>query len=634
MDQNSEKQLNDIEKGERLKYIFEILTKDKKKYERTKNTRALTNAEQKDYDNTCAKLCSFYEKCRIFIKPRKNGPGKFMVQAYVNWCASQRKDENQPFSRDIQNVSTSQSMHRLIDNPVINVIGYDQPNLIMKNTEIKGQQEPFANYSYSRSASSGSLSEKHNQSQGSLQPIDNIGTSFDIINGRIPIHSAFQKPLSGNTTTLSGNMHTYTGLGSPQVKSNIGAFSSSKDSIFRTIQNQAQGQTQNQGRYEYGTVSHPKYADKSIAQNNIRADEHIQLKMNPFQARNSKFPPENQGAVRVERKICLDDIQPLGFNSFEQPKHLAGQAYRDSPLSQSIIKSGSSSSEQQDPESYEYTKQHSNFGYYNNEYSSFLSTKNSKSSFMKANSPGIKTGLRGDPVEYSSLNTIQRAQRKQEKPQSQILAEMDFSIGKPVENIAKCVKDTDSTITISARRRPTVAEISQPVKSTGFSFEFTCEQKKAPQIAKAIKRQNGLFDTLTAFEQLKSTKDDAFSLERLYKIPKSFHRQFLPKYERSKGQIQDLAAFSKSHNLKKCVPSTLSIPFLIHLDAVLHKLLISSCMLAQSKKVPKLEVEDIKLAFEKHILKKACKKDRIADIFRETLSKIKEENPEGNMNEI
>jgi len=81
--------LDDVEKGERLKCIFEILNKDKKRYERIKNNRSLSSAEQKEYEECCSKLTSFYEKCRAFIKPRKNGPGKFMVQAYVNWCVNQ-----------------------------------------------------------------------------------------------------------------------------------------------------------------------------------------------------------------------------------------------------------------------------------------------------------------------------------------------------------------------------------------------------------------------------------------------------------------------------------------------------------------------------------------------------------------
>ncbi|KAM0681527.1 hypothetical protein GINT2_000040 [Glugoides intestinalis] len=622
MDQNSEKQLNDIEKGERLKYIFEILTKDKKKYERTKNTRSLTSIEQKEYDNICAKLCSFYEKCRIFIKPRKNGPGKFMVQAYVNWCANQKKDEKKIFARDNQSVNTSQSMYRTTDNPVINVIGYDQPNLIMKNTEVKSQTEPFAHYSYSNNLNSASLSEKYNRIQGSLQPIDSIGTSFDIINGRVPIHSAFQKQLSANT-------NIYTGLGSPQIKSNIGAFPSSKDSVFRTIQNQAQG------RYEYSKIPISQYGEKSINQTNIREDEHVQRKMNPFEGRIMKYPVENQSTARIERLMSLDDIQPLGTNSFEQPAHMTAQAaYRGSPLSQSIIKPGSSPSEQQEPESYEYTKlpTDTNFGYYSNEYSTFLSTKHINGTFMKARSPVVPCTLRCDTVEHSQANTIQRAQRKQERAQSQILGEFDFCTRRAAENTIKSTKDTtDSAITISARRRTTVPENKEAIaiQSTGFSFEFNCEQKKAPYLDKAIKRQPGLFDTLTTFEQLKRANDDAFSLTRLYHIPKSFHKQFTPKYELSKGHIQDLNAFSASHSLKKCVPNALFIPMFIHLDTVFHKVLLASCMLAQAKKVPRLNVKDIQEAVERHILKNTRKKDNLDDHFRETLTKVKEDNSKG-----
>lgn len=89
MRESAQRPLDDAGKGERLKCIFEILNRDKKRYERIKSTRNLSQAEQKEYDDICVRLNIFYEKCHAFIKPRKNGPGRFMVQAYMNWCASQ-----------------------------------------------------------------------------------------------------------------------------------------------------------------------------------------------------------------------------------------------------------------------------------------------------------------------------------------------------------------------------------------------------------------------------------------------------------------------------------------------------------------------------------------------------------------
>lgn len=73
------------EKGERLKYMFDALNKQKKKYDRLKNTRGLSRAEYDQYAEVTVKLSNFMEKCRNFIRPRKNGVGKFSVEDYVSW---------------------------------------------------------------------------------------------------------------------------------------------------------------------------------------------------------------------------------------------------------------------------------------------------------------------------------------------------------------------------------------------------------------------------------------------------------------------------------------------------------------------------------------------------------------------
>lgn len=90
MDQNIRTPSNDREKGERLKMVFEDLNKNKKRYERLRTHRVLSAAEQIEYDTLCSKLSIFYDKCKLFIKPRKNGPGKFLVDTYVSWCENQR----------------------------------------------------------------------------------------------------------------------------------------------------------------------------------------------------------------------------------------------------------------------------------------------------------------------------------------------------------------------------------------------------------------------------------------------------------------------------------------------------------------------------------------------------------------
>lgn len=94
MDPSSEKLISDRAKGEKLKFIFETLNKDKKRYDRIQATRILSSDETQEYEEICRKLKSFHEKCSIFIKTRKNGPGKFLVDSYVNWCNSKEIQSN------------------------------------------------------------------------------------------------------------------------------------------------------------------------------------------------------------------------------------------------------------------------------------------------------------------------------------------------------------------------------------------------------------------------------------------------------------------------------------------------------------------------------------------------------------
>lgn len=94
MDQSSQNLLSDREKGERLKEIFETLNKMKKRLERLKATRTLSPAEMKEYAEVSVKLGSFHEKCKNFIKTRKNGPGKFMIEEYLKWCSSQKSAQH------------------------------------------------------------------------------------------------------------------------------------------------------------------------------------------------------------------------------------------------------------------------------------------------------------------------------------------------------------------------------------------------------------------------------------------------------------------------------------------------------------------------------------------------------------
>lgn len=79
------------EKAERLKYMFDSLVKEKKKYERFKCTRGLNMTETKHLEDVKRKLENFIEKCKNFIRPRKNGAGKFSIEDYVGWYSKDPK---------------------------------------------------------------------------------------------------------------------------------------------------------------------------------------------------------------------------------------------------------------------------------------------------------------------------------------------------------------------------------------------------------------------------------------------------------------------------------------------------------------------------------------------------------------
>lgn len=79
-------------RGERLRYIFDVLSRHKRKFEKISLTRALRSEEHEQYKSICSKLTNFMDKCKNFIRLRKNGIGKFSVDDYVKWY----KENNSP----------------------------------------------------------------------------------------------------------------------------------------------------------------------------------------------------------------------------------------------------------------------------------------------------------------------------------------------------------------------------------------------------------------------------------------------------------------------------------------------------------------------------------------------------------
>ncbi|KAI4290935.1 hypothetical protein PAPHI01_0209 [Pancytospora philotis] len=89
MNKEPESMMSLKEKAERLKYMFDALNKQKKKYERLRVGRGLSKPEYEQYVEVMTKLENFNEKCKNFIRPRKNGAGKFSVEDYLSWSREQ-----------------------------------------------------------------------------------------------------------------------------------------------------------------------------------------------------------------------------------------------------------------------------------------------------------------------------------------------------------------------------------------------------------------------------------------------------------------------------------------------------------------------------------------------------------------
>ncbi|KAI5173414.1 hypothetical protein PAEPH01_1957, partial [Pancytospora epiphaga] len=108
MDSSEGLHLNLKEKAERLKYMFDGLNKQKKKYERIQMARVLTQTELEQYNEVSQKLDNFNLMCKNFIRPRKNGVGKFSVEDYISWSQG-NTGMMEPPQGEMQNIRGSTS---------------------------------------------------------------------------------------------------------------------------------------------------------------------------------------------------------------------------------------------------------------------------------------------------------------------------------------------------------------------------------------------------------------------------------------------------------------------------------------------------------------------------------------------
>jgi len=86
MDGDEIAQMNLRAKADKLKWIHDRLAKQKKNFEKMKETRILTPIENTEFVETLTKLNSFNEQCKNFIRFRKNGSSMFSIEDYLMWA--------------------------------------------------------------------------------------------------------------------------------------------------------------------------------------------------------------------------------------------------------------------------------------------------------------------------------------------------------------------------------------------------------------------------------------------------------------------------------------------------------------------------------------------------------------------
>ena len=84
-------------------------------------------------------------------------------------------------------------------------------------------------------------------------------------------------------------------------------------------------------------------------------------------------------------------------------------------------------------------------------------------------------------------------------------------------------------------------------------------------------------------------------------------------------QRKDLNAFCVDNEISSIASPETSISMLIHLDSILHKTLLISGLLAQSRPSKEMRIEDLVLAFNKATSKDLECKNNDRELFEQTL---------------
>lgn len=571
MDQSSQKHLEDIEKGERLKSIFEMLNKEKKRFERIANSRQLTEIERREYESICSKLHAFYEKCRAFIKPRKNGPGKFMVEGYVNWCVMQRMNHDEKVK------STPSSFLSAQNYTVMNGLNYEKQSPTMRKTKSENNHETPTAYAYNRTAEPRISPEKYTQIPAAQQEINTPRNGFENLNGRMQMHFGYRN----NTGFQRGppfGIPQYMGPHSPYMKTN---------KTVNAENQQLNGYPPNPERYFHQMPPNPHFSSGYFVQPPLRNDEYLRQKKENYAEKTSI---KTQKTSRKAVKNPLSEKHPVSNASkeFIYPQHLQYNEIRERPHSENTM-------------------------FYNDQraFSNF--------NFMESSKTNLRHRAKKEPFVHSPISkTISKTDlNRQQITYPNPSFQMKNNIGIPEhpsmirknETRSDNFREINTPVTISARRRRPI-QSEEPAKQPRFSFEFNCEKTLNANLNTSIPDSNPLLS------------DKSFKIKNIFSISDAFHSKFLPNPELSNLNRNEFVKFLKAHQSENKISDELTIAFMIHLDTVFHKTLLISSMIAQIKNNKQIEAEDLKFAFKKVIgnekTKNKDEKQKLKSIFFES----------------
>lgn len=689
MGENSEKPLNDIEKGERLKCIFESLNKDKKRYEKIQAIRTLSQEEKNEYENICTRLNSFYKKCGLFIKPRKNGPGKFMTQMYINWCLAQKAlDDNAPYQMNqesqYQKAKIFNNQSKLNPNEQMAINNYpsvqsQMPNKVNMNFEVNPRHMGYNKDSDSIRSNNYLSNREEDRMEYQTAPIKDVNQmprrrEHDYRqedNYPYYFKEEYRSPKMTNPISSVNRSQPYSSnmpleyITNSRIHPNNFIDSSPHSRPFP--QNQL-GDIVNMPPYSpYGA----KERDRQLNEPGLM----LFSDKNEFSLKNG-FPIEPNSYVSAQAKNQMEFSDDLNVYKESVTPVLNHQDYYNNQLGQNINVNTSPSN----PvfSNTNYPNLGNNICDYNKgglflktpaEYPQAITdvpneVKNVFHSEIqpKPNGPRIAHNINGQlndymPFSYSKDGVYHHSANIQSY-YSNINNNINRNQAMFIENQPYVKTPTictqKSPVTISARRKSAstspIDHLSTNLnKKDNFSFEFTCDTRRQNNIQpKRIKIPNN-YDKIEMAKEKPLNRIEAFleekkpeydnminrnminisenfceSLLNFYKMPTNFKKPFFINPNIAELSRKSLDTFCDTNNIPRISSPEISISVMIHLDSILHKTLLISGILAQSRANHELKIEDLAIAFEKATFTGLKYNNKDEDQFEKTLEYVKE----------